>query len=276
MGHVGSISVQAAPSLRPFVHRYVGYRYAGLPAGMHRGLPTPYLTVILSPEAPTRVRVPDGPPREHPTIVGGLSTQASEVEHDGNLFGLQVDLTPAGARALLGFPAAELGSLVVGIEDVLGSDARELLDRVVSAPDRQARFAALDLVFQRRLERLAPAEESVDGAWTLLLRSGGTMPVSRLADAVGWSRRQLGERFTREYGLTVKEAARVIRFHRSRLMLQSRPGGGIATVAAEAGYYDQAHMAREWRGLAGCSPSTWLADEVLPFIQDGDAPEAAD
>jgi AraC-like DNA-binding protein len=276
MGEVGPASVQAAPALRPFVHRYVGYRFAGMPAGTHRGLPTPYLPVILTPETPTRVRVPGGTAAEHPTIVGGLSTQAAEVEHDGNLFGLHIDLTPAGARALFGVPAGELGSLVVRAEDVLGPDARELLDRVVASPDWHTRFAALDLVFARRAERLAPAERSVTGAWVLLLRSGGTMPVSRLADAVGWSRRQLGERFAREYGLTVKEAARVIRFHRSRLMLQSAPNRAIAGVASESGYYDQAHMAREWRDLAGCPPSTWLAEEVLPFIQDGDGRHLTD
>ncbi len=35
----------------------------------------------------------------------------------------------------------------------------------------------------------------------------------------------------------------------------------LARLAAEAGYYDQAHLAREFRGLAGCSPSAWLAEE---------------
>jgi AraC-like DNA-binding protein len=271
-----SASALPAPGLRPFIRRYVGYHYAGMPPGTHRGLPSPYLTMIMSLERPTRVRVPGRRPEDFPTLVGGLSTEAATIDHDGNLSGLHIDLMPAGARSLLGFPAGELGPMVVRVEEVLRPDAAELFDRVATARTWQACFDALDLVFGRRAGRLPPAEVSLTGAWNLLLRYGGTIPVSRLAHEVGWSRRQLGERFAREYGLTVKEAARVIRFHRSRLLLQSRSGGAIAEVATAAGYYDQAHMAREWGSLAGCSPSAWLATEVLPFIQDGDGRDAAD
>ena len=32
-------------------------------------------------------------------------------------------------------------------------------------------------------------------------------------------------------------------------------------LAAEYGYYDQAHLARDFRDLAGCPPSVWLAEE---------------
>ena len=35
----------------------------------------------------------------------------------------------------------------------------------------------------------------------------------------------------------------------------------LAGLAADCGYYDQAHLAREFRELAGCPPSAWLAEE---------------
>ena len=49
----------------------------------------------------------------------------------------------------------------------------------------------------------------------------------------------------------------------------------LATIAADCGYADQAHMAREWRALAGASPTQWLADERLPFVQDDDGLDGA-
>jgi AraC-like DNA-binding protein len=75
----------------------------------------------------------------------------------------------------------------------------------------------------------------------------------------------------------------VVRFERSWLMLRrlersrrhlhsDRPS--LAEVAAACGYDDQAHLAHEWKHLAGCPPSAWLAGEELPFVQDSSA-EAA-
>jgi AraC-like DNA-binding protein len=84
---------------------------------------------------------------------------------------------------------------------------------------------------------------------------------------VGWSRRHLTERFGREIGLPPRQFARVLRFQHSRRLLE---GGGLETmtaVAAEAGYFDHAHMLHDWGGLAGCTPAEWMREE-LPSVQD--------
>jgi AraC-like DNA-binding protein len=99
-----------------------------------------------------------------------------------------------------------------------------------------------------------------------LLAAGGTVPVAALTAEVGWSARYLTDRFRTEIGLKPKEAARVTRFDRARRRLV--PGVRLADVAAGAGYFDQAHLAREFRALAGCPPSQWLADE-FDFVQAG-------
>jgi AraC-like DNA-binding protein len=53
------------------------------------------------------------------------------------------------------------------------------------------------------------------------------------------------------------------------MMLRRRGGSDLAELAVGCGYYDQAHLTNEWRALAGCSPGTWIAEE-LPFLQDQD------
>src|SRR4029077_17747240 len=80
-------------------------------------------------------------------------------------------------------------------------------------------------------------------------------------------------RFRAEIGLAPKAAARVIRFDRARNLLVRRLDGAtahgatadrgypLAGPAADCGYFDQAHLAREFRALAGCPPSQWLAEE---------------
>ena len=91
--------------------------------------------------------------------------------------------------------------------------------------------------------------------------------MSELAAGTGWSDRHLTSRFRAEIGLTPKAAARVIRFDRTRRLLvrhltqHAASEYRLADLAADCGYFDQAHLAREFRTLAGCPPSQWLAEE---------------
>lgn len=262
-----------AAALRPLVGRYVGYRYEGFAPCVHLGLPSRALTVVISLDAPLRLAMTAGPARDaadFDACVGGLHTSPARIAHDGNQYGVQLKLTPAGARSLFGVPAAALGSTVVSLHDLLGPDTVELAERMVTTPTWVHRFSVLDDVLSRRTDRLPACDGTLARAWHRVVASGGTARVRDVAAEVGWSRRQLSQRFAREYGLTVKEAARVVRFERSKRLLQQPDRPGLADVATACGYYDQAHLAREWNDLSGCPPSAWLAGEELPFVQ-GDA-----
>jgi len=157
----------------------------------------------------------------------------------------------------------------VPAEAVLGGVCAELRDRVRAAPGWPERFAVLDEILLRRAGAVAPAGASpeVSWAWQQLLRAGGALRVSALAAGTGWSGRHLTSRFRAEIGLTPKAAARVIRFDRARKLLVHKLADGaerayfLADLAADCGYFDQAHLAREFRALAGCPPSQWLAEE---------------
>jgi transcriptional regulator GlxA family with amidase domain len=112
-------------------------------------------------------------------------------------------------------------------------------------------------------------------AWRQLLKSGGTVRMSDLAAGTGWSTRHLASRFRTEIGLAPKTAARVIRFSRARnLLVRYAAADGeyrLADLAAACGYFDQAHLAREFRLLAGCPPSQWLTEEFRN-VQAGNWP----
>jgi AraC-like DNA-binding protein len=268
----------AAP-LRGLVAWYTGYRQEGGPPASHRGLPSPYLTLIITLDDPLVVaRHPDpaAPPGRYQTLAGGLHTTPALITHDGRQSGVQVALSPLGARALLGLPAGELASIDVEGTDVLGRVARELHERLRSAGNWAERFALLDELLAARAQAGPPVRREVAEAWRLLVTSGGAIRAGQLAGKVGWSPRYLQRQLLSETGLTPKSAARVIRFDRARRRLQREAGAGrppsLAGLAAGCGYYDQAHLAREFRELAGCPPSAWLAEEFRN-VQAG--PDAA-
>ncbi|WP_344941993.1 helix-turn-helix domain-containing protein [Sphaerisporangium flaviroseum] len=260
-----------APGLRPLISHYHGYHERDAPPGRHRGLPSPYLTIIVTLDDPLTIAAHPDPrqsPGRYDTLVGGLHTSPALITNKGSQAGVQLALSPLGARALLGVPAGELRNLVVDGADVLGRTAHELHDRLNAVASWAERFMILDELLLRRanLESVVPAE--LARAWRVLLATGGRAPVADLARHVGWSSRHLSARFNAEIGLTPKAAARVVRFDRTRQTLQQRAAAPpvLADLAAESGYYDQAHLAREFRDLAGCSPTRWLAEEFR-YIQ---------
>lgn len=267
-------SVSAAPAapLRDFIAGYVGYRDASGVPGQHRGLPAPYLTMILTLDAPLVVAAhpdPRTPPGRYDTLIGGLHTAPALITHGGLQSGVQVALSPLGARALLGVPAGELAGADLDAAAVLGPFAAELRERLLTAPGWPGRFAILDRLLLRRLRPAATPAPEVVRAWGKLLASGGVGSVSALAGEVGWSGRYLSRRFGVEIGLTPKVAARVTRFDQARRRLSRLAVTGgrytLAEVAAACGYYDQAHLDRDFREFAGCPPSRWLAEEFRNF-----------
>ncbi len=265
--------------LQPYVESYVGYRFSGFPPGEHVGLPSRHLTFVISFDTPLELsRLPDGTdrPATFDALLGGLHTTPAVIRHDGTEHGIQLQVTPAGARALFGMPAAELARTVVPLDTVWGRLAGELLDRLASASAWSERFAVLDGVLLRvvstRMELPSGARRETSYAWERLTRAAGAVEVGTLASEVGWSRRHLTQCFSAEYGVGPKQMARVLRFERARWMLTETDRPTLADVAAACGYADQAHMVHEWHALAGASPTAWLEAEVFPFLQDGEPP----
>lgn len=252
------------PRLRPFVTRYGGYRMRTEP-GVHRGLPSRSLTVVVTLDG--TVDLPQG---RFATLCGGLHDEAVLITHDGFQHGIQCSLTPLGARAFFGLPAAELSGTSVGL-DALDAPAAELRERVQTATTWTDRFAALDLVLGRLLR---PVKQQVEVAWAWQRLAAG-LPVGEIAAEVGWSRQYLTSRFAAEFGLTPKVVARVMRFERANRMLRGERRPTLTEVAAACGYTDQAHFTRDWRALCGATPTEWIAAE-LPFLQGSETGQGAE
>jgi AraC-like DNA-binding protein len=269
----------AGPRVRPFAGWYSGYREAGVAPAVHRGLPSPFLTLIVTLDDPLQVAAHPDPairPGRFDTLLGGLHTTPATIVHDGRQSGIQVELSPLGARTLLGLPAGELAGVDVAATDVLGPFVELLRDRVRAADTWTARFRIVDEMLAARCATpVLPAPE-VAHAWRLLRSGAGD--VAEVAREVGWSGRYLSRRFNVEIGLSPKALARVARFDAARRRLQDG-AASLAELAAGCGYYDQSHLTREFTALAGLPPGRWLAEENLPpfrNVQDPDQPWSAD
>ena len=126
------------PSLGGVVLRYTGFSERTDAPVRFRELPCTYVPVVLDLGEGWGVgdgRAAGGSLERFGPFVAGLSDGPVVVEHPGRARCLQVDLTPLGARRLLGVPMHELANRTVPLDAVLGRPARELIGRLAEAPD---------------------------------------------------------------------------------------------------------------------------------------------
>jgi AraC-like DNA-binding protein len=259
------------PSLRGAVLRYQGYEERTAGPVTFRELPCTFVPIIIDLDAGWSVAH-----RQHTvplrlgSFIAGVTDGPVLVSHDGSARCLQVDLTALGARQLLGMPMCELANQTVPIDDVLGPFGRDLVQRVGDAPDWPTRFALIDKVLRARLAQAAPADPGV--AWSLgrIVASGGAAVIGDIADELGWSHRRLIARYRDTVGLPPKLVARIVRFERLAAHVGMDPELEWATAADMCGYFDQAHLAREVRELAGITP-TELRASTVNSVQDAAA-----
>lgn len=140
------------------------------------------------------------------SFAAGLTGGPTTVRHEGAARAIQVDLSPLGARALLGVPGGDLAGRTVELADLFGRDAEHLVARLHAAPDAAGRAAVVDAALLRRLRQASgaaatPVAPDVVRAWDLLERSRGLLRVEALAAELRCSRRHLARRFAAEVGL---------------------------------------------------------------------------
>jgi AraC-like DNA-binding protein len=251
------------PRLRRMVTPYCGYCERADEPVERRELTHPNVTVIVG----------FGPPLDFPergfartSFVAGIEQAPVLTAHRREQSGVQLNLSPLVAGMVFGLPAGKLAREIVELEDVLGADGRDLPERLHAAQSWDRRFAIVDRWLLRRLDAASPPHAGVAAAWARLVASRGRAPIGELAAELGWSRRHLTERFTAAVGVPPKAYARILRFDRAHKLIRRADGATLGQIALDSGYYDQAHLNRDFREFAGVPPTEL---EWLPNVQDG-------
>jgi AraC-like DNA-binding protein len=112
-------------------------------------------------------------------------------------------------------------------------------------------------VAPRELANMIVNLDALHGAAARISATQGCASVRSLAREIGWSREHLHRRFVNQVGLGPKTCAQVARFHATLLALEHHSDERLAEAAQRLGYFDQAHLAREFRSIAGLTVSQY-------------------
>ncbi|MGH8792332.1 MAG: helix-turn-helix domain-containing protein [Stackebrandtia sp.] len=155
------------------------------------------------------------------------------------------------AQRVLGVHADELRDLRVDVASLWGADGRRATERLVEDPRR-----LLEVVEERLTRDPLDPDREIDRAVRLL--AADRPRVAGLHDQLSLSERQLRRRFTAAVGYGPAVFLRVVRLRRVRQLALDNPQAGLAELAFDAGYADQAHMSREIKNLTGMTARVLL------------------
>jgi len=163
-------------------------------------------------------------------------------------------LHPGAALPLFGVSAAELSERHTRLDELWGRHAQAIRERLLELPSLAAQLDCFEAMLLQRLPRVRGLHPAIAEA---LERLSDGSDVRGIVSDSGYSHRHFIALFEGAVGLTPKRYARVLRFRSALARLAAEPSVTLAELALDAGYGDQAHFNRDFREMAGISPTEY-------------------
>ncbi|MDR7251098.1 AraC-like DNA-binding protein [Nocardioides sp. BE266] len=199
----------------------------------------------------------------------GVARGRSSVTLEGDGWAVGTMFLPAAGRLVLGRSVADVTDRWIDLDEVLPAEHAGLVDEVGAAmaddPHDPSSHAAAIAATERWFSSLLPVDEQgllVNHLVAWLRDHPEVTRVSDLADEAGLSERSLQRLVEQRLGLSPKWLVQRRRLHDAVEALKSGTTG-LADMAADLGYTDQAHFTRDFRTVTGMTPGEFLKDQPV-------------
>jgi AraC-like DNA-binding protein len=156
---------------------------------------------------------------------------------------------PDAFHRLFNIPADELKDKILPLTDISGN----LCKSVFSTPSINKKIAIAETFFNK----LSPTTDPlITASIDYIIKQQGQVTIDQLTSLTGLHPRQLERKFITTIGLSPKKFSGITRMNLflKQLRLQKL---SLTQCAYESGYYDQAHLIREFRHITGLTPSQY-------------------
>ena len=197
----------------------------------------------------------DGGPHAGNRLVG-VWTRLWRRQLDGKGFVRGVKLRAGAMRAFVEVPAFRLSNRIVPLTAVFDDSALELERAVLAVDGDEEAFALFqEWLCDRRIGAVADQVSFATALVERIAKDADITSVERLAAVSGLGQRALQRLFREFVGASPKWVIRRNRLQEVALRIERGQAPTLAALAAELGYTDQAHLARDFKSVVGKSPS---------------------
>jgi AraC-like DNA-binding protein len=241
------------PALAPFVERYwsVSWDLTGRPPFRSEVLSHP--SVNVSVESGDRPRFGFALPA---VLVHGVVSRRFTVDLVGTGRVTAVKFRPGGFRAFTGVLPAR--NSVAPLRGELGVDPDVLRAAVLARDDDADRVAVLDAALAPHAPEPEPAYLDLLALLDRMIDDRSLVRVDQVADLAVTSTRSLQRLFAAYVGLSPKAVLARYRLQDAAALIDAGAVDDLAALAADLGWFDQAHFSRDFRAVVGVPPSAYL------------------
>jgi AraC-like DNA-binding protein len=211
------------------------------------------------------VRLWDRDPSVPPAVMTdgwfmGLWTRRFLLEYPARVRLVGVHFKPWGTSPFVDLPATELRDRWLPVDAVWRRSVERIRNQVGDTGSAADALRVVEAELRSRLAEAPPRGlDLVLHTGRRLATSYGTVPVGALTGSAGVSSTHLAAQFKAHVGVTPKRVARIYRFARLILSVDAVHPVDWSELAHTTGYFDQAHLAKEFKDFTGHTPTEHLA-----------------
>jgi len=193
------------------------------------------------------------------SFICGQTTFYTDVTSTGKINMIVVVFQPYGAKAFFPMSMHEFHGKNISVTDIGDQSLVDLEKRLLDTTDNNE---CIRIIERYLLNRLHSFTEYNLRRITAVIQGINKEPLATIPDLsqiACLSDKQLNRIFTEYIGSTPKEFTRIVRLQRALYSLQNYSKMNFAQLAYECGFYDQAHLIKEFKTFSGYTPKEYLA-----------------
>lgn len=231
-----------------------------------RSYPDGCVTIIFNFGDPIRLTIDDRPIRQasETAYLYGNVTRFFQFDLQGTLDLISINFKPGKVFPLLKLPLNEFTNLGWNCRDFSAEIGDELFTKLGELPSDKTRIQLLENWLLGKYSGNVLHDPVMAFVTREMSLTHGNLNIELLADKSGISLRQLERKFRQQVGISPKSLGNILRFRRIQGLLKSSTKQSLLHIAYDHGYFDHAHLTRDFKKFAGVTPSYF--SRYLPYF----------
>lgn len=189
-----------------------------------------------------------------PYIIGAMTT-FSDVNYEKKVKMIGIRFRPCAISAFTKIPVYEFtdSKIDTRLFDSFFSDF--IPEQLFELKSEIEHIHYIDNFLLSKLNVLYSTDKQIVNIVEHIQRTKGIIPINELLNNVYVCQRQFERQFKHLTGLTPKMFSSIIRYKSTKEYLKCNPNESLFSAALECGYYDHAHLIRDFKRFGGTLPS---------------------